>query len=179
MSFDYNGSTCTFPILVVAPSGVMGQWRADDFECSGAVIGAGFYVDLQVLPTFVSFEKLRIMEETVQTTGRWGCFQNFAEYPSVQFDHTEARGARRPLGIDGRNMIKGYDQVQVKLGGYPSEDGGYTLNIPLKWGIDGGPYCYDVGHAPMTVRVQTDGKVTVSKFGITRGRTPYGLYEGN
>ena len=103
---------------------------------------------------------------------------------NMSFDYngstcTFPSGARRPLGIDGKNMIKGCDQVQVRLGGCPSEDGGYTLNIPLKWGVDGGPYCYDAGHAPMTVRVQADGKVTVSKFGITRGRAPYGLYEGN
>ena len=107
------------------------------------------------------------MEDFAPVSGRWGCFLDFDTYPPQKFAHTEARGARCPLGIDGRNMIKGYDKVQVRLDDYPSENGGYTLNIPLKWGVDGGPFCYDAGHAPMTVRVQADGKVTISKFGIT------------
>ena len=179
MSFAYNGSTCTFPIRVIAPNGVAGFWRANDLECSGSTIGAGFFADVQVLPTYVSFEKLGIMEDIAPVSGRWGCFLDLSKYPHSQFAHTEVRGALQPLGIGDMNMIKGHDHVQSRLGDYPSEAGGYSLSIPVKWGVDGGPYVNDFGNMLMTVNVQTNGKVTVSKFGITRGREPYGLYESN
>ena len=97
----------------------------------------------------------------------------------MQFAHTPARGALRTLRIIGKNMVDGWDHVQTKLGELPSENGGFTLNIPLKWGISGGPCINDAGHVLQTTSVQANGKVTVSKFGITRGREPYGLYEGN
>jgi len=179
VSFDYNGSSCSVPIRVIAPNGVAGCWRADDFGCSGGDIGAGFYADVQVLPTYVSFEKLGIMEDIAPVSGRWGCFLDLSKYPHSQFAHTEARGALRPLGIGDMNIIKGHDHVRSRLGDYPGEAGGYSLSIPVKWGVDGGPYINDFGSALMTVNVQTNGKVTVSKFGITRGREPYGLYEDN
>ena len=179
MSFDYNGSTCTFPIRVIAPSGEVGYWRADDFECSGSTIGAGFFADVQVLPTYVSFKDLWIMEDEAGVSGRWGCFENLQLYPHEQFAHTPARGARNPLRIGTENKVDGYDRAQTKLGEMPSDNGGFTLDIPLKWGINGGPCIYDAGHVLQTTSVQTNGNVTISKFGITRGREPYGLYEGN
>ena len=46
------------------------------------------------------------------------------------------------------------------------------MNIPLKWGVDGGPYTHDAGHVVQTVSVQTNGTVSVSKFGITARRKP-------
>ena len=55
---------------------------------------------------------------------------------------------------------------------FDGEDGGYHMNIPLKWGIDGGPYTHDAGHVVQTVSVQTNGTVSVSKFGITARRKP-------
>jgi len=179
VSFDYNGSTCTFPIRVIPPSGEAGYWRADDFECSGSTVGAGFYADVQVLPTYVSFKDLWIMEDEAGVSGRWGCFENLQLYPHEQFAHTPARGARNPLPIGAENKVDGYDRAQTKLGEMPGDNGGFTLDIPLKWGINGGPCIYDAGHVLQTTSVQTNGNVTISKFGITRGREPYGLYEGN
>jgi len=179
VSFDYHGSSCSVPIRVIAPNGVAGFWRADDFECSGSTIGAGFFADVQVLPTYVSFEKLEIMEDVAPVASRWGCFLDVLKYPHEQFAHTEERGALEPQEIGDRNMIKTYDHVRSILGDYPVENGGYSLNIPVKWGVHGGPYAHLVGNVPMTVNVQTNGKVSVSKFGITRGRMPYGIYEGN
>ena len=178
MSFDYNGSTCTFPIRVIAPNGIAGTKVINDGECMGDVIGAGFLARMQVLPTYVSFAfGLGIMEEFAPVSGRWGCFLDFNKYPSSQFAHTEARGARNPLRIQAENIVEGLDQVQTRLVELPAEDGGYTLNIPVKWGIDGGPYVHDIGHVPMTIHVQTDGTVSVSKFGITARRKQNGYYQ--
>ena len=178
MSFDYNGSTCTFPIRVIPPSGITGTKVINDGECMGDVIGAGFLAQMQVLPTYVSFAfGLRIMEDVAPVSGRWGCFLDFNKYPPVQFAHTEARGARNPLKILSGNIVEGLDHVQTRLGELPSDDGGYTLNIPVMWGIDGGPYVHDVGHVPMTIHVQTDGMVSVSKFGITARRKQNGYYQ--
>ena len=93
MSFDYNGSTCTFPIKVIAPNGIAGTKVIDDGECMGDVIGAGFLARLQVLPTYVSFAfGLRVMEEVAPMSGTWGCFKNYSShYPPAQFAHTEAQ----------------------------------------------------------------------------------------
>ena len=178
MSFDYNGSMCTFPIRVVAPNGIAGTKVINDGECMGDVIGAGFLAQMQVLPTYVSFAfGLGIMEEVAPMSGKWGCFQNSTDYPPAQFAHTEARGALNPLRILSENIVEGLDHVQTILGELPDEDGGYTLDIPVKWGVDGGPYAHDVGHVPMTIHVQTDGTVSVSKFGITARRKQNEYYQ--
>lgn len=178
MSFDYNGSTCTFPIRVVAPNGIAGTKVIDDGECMGDVIGAGFLAQMQVLPTYVSFAfGLRIMEDVAPMSGKWGCFQNSTKYPPSQFAHTEARGALNPLRILSENIVEGLDHVQTILGELQDEDGGYTLNIPMKWGVDGGPYGHDAGDVPMTIHVQTDGTVSVSKFGITARRKQNEYYQ--
>ena len=179
MSFDYNGSTCTFPIRVIPPSGVAGFWRANDLECSGSTIGAGFYADVQVLPTYVSFKDLWIMEDEAGVSSRWGCFENLILYPHEQFAHTPARGAGNPFKVGAENKVECFDHAWTILGGLPSRNGGFSLDIPLKWGINGGPCDYNAGHVLQTTSVQTNGNVTISKFGITRGRKPYGLYEGN
>ena len=120
------------------------------------------------------------MEDVSPVSSRWGCFLDLLRYPHDQFAHTPARGALRTLKIGDKNMIDGYDHAQTKLGELPSSrNGGFTLNIPLKWGINGGPCIYDAGHVLQTTSVQTNGHVTISKFGITRGRNPNGIYESN
>ena len=77
------------------------------------------------------------------------------------------------------NMLEGCDQAQTKLGELPTENGGFSLDIPLKWGVNGGPCIYNAGRVLQTTSVQTNGNVTISKFGITRWRKPYEPYEGN
>ena len=177
MSFDYNGSTCTFPIRVIPPNGIAGTLRAYDGDCGSSRIGAGFTAYLQVLPTYVSFKDLEIMEDEAGVSSRWGCFENLIRYPHDQFAHTTARGARNPLSIGEENMVDGYDHARTDFGELPSQDGGCAVNIPLKWGISGGPYSYDAGHVLQAVQVLTDGTVIVSKFGITARRKPNEDYQ--
>jgi len=179
MSFDYNGSTCTFPIKVVAPKGVAGTLRFYDSDSFSSFISAGFTAYVQVLPTYVSFASgLRIMEDEVGMSGQWGCFKNYIFlYPPGQFAHNEANGALNPLPILVGNMVKGYDHARTELVNFPPEDGGYHMNIPLKWGVEGGPYIHDAGHVVQTVSVQTNGTVSVSRFGITARRTPNEDYQ--
>ena len=131
----------------------------------------------QVLPTCVSFKYLEIMEEEVGVSIRWGCFDNLLLYPHELFAHTPARGALRHIDIDDMNMIKGYDHVRTTFGALPLSNGGCTVNIPVKWGINGGPYVHDCCIVPQSVSVQTDGTVTVSKFGITARRKPNEDYQ--
>ena len=179
VSFDYNGSTCTFPIRVIPPNGVTGTLRAYDLECSGSGIGAGFFADVQVLPTYVSFAtNLRIMEEVSSMSGQWGCFlNNWTHYPPAQFAHTVERGACNPHKILPENKVEGFDHARVMFLDIPNENGGYALDITLKWGIEGGPYDYDAGRVLQTTTIQTDGTVTVSKFGITARRKPNEYYQ--
>ena len=179
MSFDYNGSTCTFPIQVVAPKGVSGTLRFYDSDSFSGLIGSGFTAYVQVLPTYVSFVYgLRIMEDEAGMSGKWGCFKNYSShYPPAQFAHNESHGALRPLLIGAENIVDGYDHAHTDLVDFPIEDGGYYMDIPLKWGVDGGPYIHDAGHVVQTVSVQTNGTVSVSKFGITARRKPNEDYQ--
>lgn len=80
-----------------------------------------------------------------------------------------------PIGAE--NKINGDDHARTDLGDLPSDNGGFTLNISLKWGINGGPCIYDAGRVLQTTNVQTDGTVTVSKFGITVRRKPNEDYQ--
>ena len=179
MSFDYNGSTCTFPIRVVAPSGVAGTLRFYDNDSFSSFIGAGFTAYVQVLPTYVSFAfGLRIMEGEAGMSGQWGCFKNYSsQYPPGQFAHNEANGALNPLRILSENKVEGFDHARTELSDFPIEDGGYHMNIPLKWGAEGGPYTHEAGHVVQTVSAQTNGTVSVSKFGITARRKPNEDYQ--
>ena len=179
MSFDYNGSTCTFPIRVIAPSGVAGTLRFYDSDSFSSFISAGFTADVQVLPTYVSFAfGLRIMEGEAGMSGQWGCFKNYSsQYPPGQFAHNEANGALNPLRILSENKVEGFDHVRTELSDFPIEDGGYHMNIPIKWGAEGGPYTHEAGHVVQTVSVQTNGTVSVSKFGITARRKPNEDYQ--
>lgn len=174
MSFDYNGSTCTFPIRVIPPNGVTGTLRFYDSDSFSSFIGAGFTAYVQVLPTYVSFAyELRIMEDEAGMAGQWGCFKNYSsQYPPELFAHTVARGARNPRRILSENMVEGHDHARTDLVDFPPEDGGYHMNIPLKWGVEGGPYTHDAGHVVQTISVQANGTVSVSKFGITARRKP-------
>ena len=106
-----------------------------------------------------------------------GCFLDLLRYPHEQYAHTPERGARRPSRILNENKVKGYDHVRTQLDALPSKDGGCTVNIPLKWGIIGGPHSHDAGHLIQTVQVQTNGTVSVSKFGITATRRPNENYQ--
>ena len=178
VSFDYHGSSCSVPIRVIAPNGVAGRFKAYDYACSGSKIGAGFYADVQMQPTYVSFASgLRIMEDIAPMSDVRGCFTNSVLYPPAQFAHTEENGALNPLRILEGNIIEGDDHVRTQLDELPSINGSYSLLIPLKWGVDGGPYVHDAGYVPQTVNVHTDGTVIVSKFGITAGRKPGEDYE--
>ena len=179
MSFDYNGSTCTFPIRVIPPNGVAGTLRFYDSDSFSSFIGAGFTAYVQVLPTYVSFASgLRIMEGEADMAGQWGCFKNYSsQYPPGQFAHNEANGALNPLRILSENRVEGYDHARTDLTDFPVENGGYNMNIPLKWGVEGGPYTHDAGHVVQTISVQTNGTVSVSKFGITARRKPNEDYQ--
>ena len=76
-------------------------------------------------------------------------------------------------------LLEGWDHAQTKLGDIPTENGGFSLDIPLKWGVIGGPCIYNAGHVVQSTSVQTNGNVSISKLGITRGRKTYETYEGN
>ena len=81
------------------------------------------------------------------------------------------------LASASENKVEGFDHARTTFADIPSENGGYMLDIPLKWGIEGGPYSYDAGHVLQTTSIQTDGTVTVSKFGITAMRKPNEDYQ--
>ena len=108
---------------------------------------------------------------------RWGCFLDLLGYPHELFAHTPARGALQPMKILDGNMMEGYDHVRTRFESLPLSDGGCTVNIPVKWGISGGPHAHDCCIVPQSVSVQTDGTVTVSKFGITARRRPNEPYQ--
>ena len=177
MSFDYNGSTCMFPIRVIPPNGIAGTLRTYDDDGGSGLIGAGFTAYLQVLPTYVSFKDLWIMEDEAGVSSRWGCFENLLRYPHGQFAHTPARGALNQLPIGEENKVDGHDHARTDFGELPNDDGGFTLNIPLKWGINGGPCVYDAGHVIQSTSVQTNGTVSISKLGITVRRKPNEDYQ--
>ena len=119
----------------------------------------------------MSFSSIVVREGFAPMSQKWGCFLDEVSYPPDIYEHSVSNGAVRCINVVEGNRIGDYDCVGVQLGVPPVSDGGFTLHIPLTWGLDGGPFNHAICTMSQVVSVSSNGVTMISKggFSTTRG----------
>jgi hypothetical protein len=177
---NYAGNTVNINIEVLAPqwpfryeySGTMSDadWMFNQMSplCQG-VPGVGFKLKSFVLPDYVSFSQIEIVEGAAKMLGAIGFFEAYEN--DVRFNHTESNGAMRVIRVENvNNQVGDVDFVGFQLNEMPSEAGCFYWSIPNKWGIIGGPHDKLLGTVDQEFFVNADGTCTISKGGFSETR---------
>lgn len=176
----------TLPFSVIGPSAKIEGLFAEPFSSqdwedieeaplSSQEGGVAGRIWVRVLPSYVSFQHIRMIEGTAPATLTWGCCTNHVQFPPDRISHGEVSGGSSSYAQSGTEISKdnllGPDRVafwppsELEL---PCGGGGYTLDIPWKWYADK-PGVTDL-HDWMTVRqemkIESDGASEVRKNGI-------------
>ena len=148
------------------------DWLGNDREpIRPGAVGAGFVARWYLQPAHVSFSSIVVREGFAPMSQKWGCFLDEVSYPPDIYEHSVSNGAVRCINVVEGNRIGDYDCVGVQLGVPPVSDGGFTLHIPLTWGLDGGPFNHAICTMSQVVSVSSNGVTVISKggFSTTRG----------
>ena len=177
---NYAGNTVNINIEVLAPQwpfryeygGTMSDadWMFNQMSplCQG-VPGVGFKLKSFVLPDYVSFSQIEIVEGAAKMLGAIGFFEAYEN--DVRFNHTESNGAMRVIRVEKvNNQVGDVDFVGFQLNEMPSEAGCFYWRIPNKWGIIGGPHDKLLGTVDQEFFVNADGTCTISKGGFSETR---------
>ena len=177
---NYAGNTVNINIEVLAPQwpfryeygGAMSDadWMFNQMSplCQG-VPGVGFKLKSFVLPDYVSFSQIEIVEGAAKMLGAIGFFEAYEN--DVRFNHTESNGAMRVIRVEKvNNQVGDVDFVGFQLNEMPSEAGCFYWSIPNKWGIIGGPHDKLLGTVDQEFFVNADGTCTISKGGFSETR---------
>ena len=134
------------------------------------------YVYMQ--PTDVSFYKVWMEEVGEDATNIWGYFTDtnlWTTNPAVALTHKGDRPhsgkADDPFQLDSNNLwdthfdVCDSDSLPANSSGNWSPGGGFTWNIPWKWGVGFGNITHLMTNGWQQVfMVDADGKVTITKF---------------
>lgn len=148
------------------------DWRdANQNPLDDAEVGVGMATRLQVLPEYVSFRNICLSEGTSVMYLRSGCFLDTTKYPSSQYAHGNAQGANRSdMCIGDENRIEGLDFVGCRLGVPPSSEGGFSLNIPVRWGVSGSSVNL-LRFSAQHFSVTSEGESTITRDGCSMTRS--------
>jgi hypothetical protein len=157
---------------VIAPESLKAENAKELFFGLGYGVpgGAGFNVDVSVLPDSVSFREVTIMEEPSADSAITGYFEDLV-FSNV-WHHSEERGAGQWYSVTGDNFVF---KDEVKMGDaliLPVSSGNITWRIPVKW--TGGMV---TNYLPVSYEQSFDmsdiGCLRVSKFGFWVERDLY------
>jgi len=137
--------------------------------CAG-VVGAGFVAKWRLQPTYVSFANLEVVEGYAPMENKGGCFLDEISYPPSLYEHNVGAGAERIVNVSADNQIGNLDFVGVQLGVPPATNGWFSLVIPLRWGLCGGPYNMTINNLIQTVNVAAEGTTVLSKGELSTTR---------
>ena len=99
--------------------------------------GAGYVATRTLMPSYVNFKNILIMEGFATMTNQTGCFTNTVKFPPSIYGHGSDAGAGIVAAVDSvGNQISGIDCIGVQFDQYPDYNGSYSLPIPVYWGID-------------------------------------------
>ena len=178
------------PFSVLEPSGVEvvevrplspQDWiELDEEPLLNGQAGVAANIDVRVLPSYVSFKKINLLEGMCPAVSVWGCCANTDYFPANMTHDGIAGGsetyAEEGTSVNSQNMLNS-DKVAfwppTRLA-FPCEPGGFTFNIPWKWYADGRPRLHDWMVVPQIMTVHSNGTVTISKNGVTITRTKAG-----
>jgi hypothetical protein len=133
------------------------------------VPGVGFRIKRFLLPTYVSFSQIVVMEDYAKKSGVFGFFETYED--DDRFDHTKLNGAKKGVKVGNfNNQVGGVDLVAFQLNELPLQEGGFYWSIPIRWGPIGGPYNKTLGMLTQEFFVDAEGACTISKGGVSRTR---------
>ncbi|MGN0832881.1 MAG: hypothetical protein ACI4RD_04435 [Kiritimatiellia bacterium] len=127
------------------------------------VVGAGFVANWYLQPDYVSFGDVLVCEGNADMIDVWGCFTNTTCYPPELYSHNPGTGACNPVSVGYGNRIGNEDFIGVQLGVPPASDGGYSVMIPLFWGVEDAACTNDFAAKRQSVSVTADGMTTIGK----------------
>ena len=175
-NIPYNQFVIPLQIKVIAPEwpmrfeleGIMssGDWLINNMlPLNSGDLGVGIRLKSFLIPDYVSFSHIAVMEDCANMRGEIGCFED------LRFDHTVQNGALRDVGVESvSNQVGGVDFAAFQLNEIPKERSSCFWDIPIKWGPIGGPYDNLLGFCRQEFHVEIDGTCTIVKGGISVSR---------
>ena len=175
-NIPYNQFVIPLQIKVIAPEwpmrfeleGIMssGDWLINNMlPLNSGDLGVGIRLKSFLIPDYVSFSHIAVMEDCTNMRGEIGCFED------LRFDHTVQNGALRDVGVESvSNQVGGVDFAAFQLNEIPKERSSCFWDIPIKWGPIGGPYDNLLGFCRQEFHVEIDGTCTIVKGGISVSR---------
>ena len=130
----------------------------------------GLHAEIYMMPLTVSFENLWTMESYAIATNVTGYFADTNRYPVGSLDHNRAAGALIATKVGAGNLV-----AQDNAGSAPGasalgHEGSFSWDIHNGWFLENGTVTNAIHWSRQTVRLYTNGTMSVSKFGhiVTR-----------
>ena len=149
-----DGAELTLTFSVIEPVGSVRGLRAEPFTNGdweeieenpllSSESGVAGNVWVRVLPQYVSFQHIRMLEGTAPAVSIWGCCTNQVLFPPDDIAHGVTAGgtpsyAQQETAVLEDNLL-GPDRVAFGPPGnleFPCDGGGYSFDIPWKWYAD-------------------------------------------
>jgi len=162
-----TGKVCLRLMNVVAPKGRALRRKTDTSYTSG-LAGSGFVADVTIMPTNVSFSRVEVREESVNSVAT-GYYDTVLGWNGI----THPVGSWLPVDASNSGIIDTVGSVPPGTGG-PFSKGDFHWPIPQSYriaGSSGGGSVYSTGNHTQTMTDAT-GEETTSKEGASRTRTP-------
>ena len=175
-NLTYSGHSIPFSYSVIAPQACIATnaWPMADSDwvnvgvtkpLSVGEVGAGMCLDLKLLPEYVSFEGLKVMEGECSAQDIEGYFEL---YDMSNVRHNVSNGALKQIVVQGDNFV-GIDRA----GSARSSDelpepwayGSYEWNIPFYWSADDFATTNRFATNVQKFQLYSNGDFVVRKFG--------------
>ena len=181
-----DGFSLPVTYSVIPPSGCIGinarAMTEDDWIEAGysnalsiGEIGAGLYVELKLIPDYVSFQGLKVMEGECAAQNIQGYYSSF---DMSQVRHNTSNGAWRQTTVEDGNLA-GFDRAgnakTVSELPPPWNLGGYEWHIPFYWSAGDFTTINRFTTNIQKFRIYPAGDFSVSKFGWTAHRSTNGV----
>jgi len=182
-----GGQSLNRAFTVVEPSGVDHADLLSVYDFDTNESGAGMYCRVYVGPTNVSFYRVQLMEvatNAADITGYYADPMNAWDPPEDLKDFQAnvwfQINADNSWQHNGKNDGTDYDQAWWSDDNPPwSPGGGLTWNYSARWKIGTGPTNKLPTGWSQQVSLQSDGTITIEKFGHSLTRDTNGVYTTN
>ncbi len=135
-------------------------------------IGIELHTDLKLMPDYVSFHKLKIMEGYCEATERTGVF---ALPGTTLLPHDEKAGALQEVPVEEGNFAGSDRAMSSLIMSPPWRAGSYRYNIDESWCLQKGLQAWHWFHnEPAIFSLTTNGTFSVSRYGAVASRKEFG-----
>jgi hypothetical protein len=160
---------------VIEPTGKKAGRTPENNILSVGEVGISALIEQIILPLSVSFYRLEFRERDGSTTNRTGYFANTNLFPEAKLFH---ESGEEWVGIRYHNnnavdLVELYGDDMLPK---PWYDGSFTWEIPNEWRVVGSSETNSFGIYTQAFYIDTNGTVSITKFGATVSRDTNGVY---